>query len=84
VLSQIVTLVEEARTGKAQMQKMVDQIAKYFVPAIIAIALSVGIGWYFFGSIGFTYSLLAFVSVMIIACPCALGTATPAALRQVR
>jgi Cu+-exporting ATPase len=80
VLSQIVTLVEEARTGKAQMQKMVDQIAKYFVPAIIAIALSVGIGWYFVGGIGFTYSLLAFVSVMIIACPCALGIATPAAL----
>ena len=80
VLSQIITLVEQARTGKAQMQKMVDQVAKYFVPAIIVIALVTGIGWYFVGSIGFTYSLLAFVSVMIIACPCALGIATPAAL----
>jgi len=80
VLSQIVKLVEEARTGKAQMQRMVDQVAKYFVPAIVITAIGVGLGWYFVGNIGFTYSLLAFVSVMIIACPCALGIATPAAL----
>ena len=80
VLSQIVQLVEEARTGKAQMQKMVDQVAKYFVPAIVITAIAVGLGWYFIGDIGFTFSLLAFVSVIIIACPCALGIATPAAL----
>jgi Cu+-exporting ATPase len=80
VLSQIITLVEEARTGKAQMQKLVDQVAKYFVPAIAITAVGVGLGWFFIGSIGFTFSLLAFVSVMIIACPCALGIATPAAL----
>jgi Cu+-exporting ATPase len=80
VLSQIIDLVEEARTGKAQMQRMVDQVAKYFVPAIIITAISAGLGWYFVGDIGFTYSLLAFVSVIIIACPCALGIATPAAL----
>jgi Cu+-exporting ATPase len=80
VLSQIITLVENARTGKAPMQRMVDQVAKYFVPAVIAVALGVGIGWYFAGGAGFTYSLLAFVSVIIIACPCALGIATPAAL----
>src|SRR5919199_5866613 len=80
VLSQIITLVEEARTGKAQMQRLVDQVAKYFVPGVLAIAIGVGIGWYFIGDIGFTFSLLAFVSVIIIACPCALGIATPAAL----
>jgi Cu+-exporting ATPase len=80
VLSQIITLVEEARTGKAQMQKLVDQVAKYFVPAVLGLALGVGLGWYFVGEIGFTFSLLAFVSVIIIACPCALGIATPAAL----
>lgn len=80
VLSQIIKLVEEARTGKAQMQRMVDQVAKYFVPAILITAIGVGLGWYFLGDIGFTYSLLAFVSVIIIACPCALGIATPAAL----
>ncbi|HEY9386577.1 MAG TPA: heavy metal translocating P-type ATPase, partial [Nitrososphaeraceae archaeon] len=80
VLSQIITLVEEARTGKAQMQRLVDQVAKYFVPAVLAIAVGVGLGWYFIGDIGVTFSLLAFVSVIIIACPCALGIATPAAL----
>src|SRR5918911_1940675 len=80
VLSQIVTLVEEARTGKAQMQRLVDQVAKYFVPAVLTVAIGVGLGWYFIGDIGFTFSLLAFVSVIIIACPCALGIATPAAL----
>src|SRR5919112_5325531 len=80
VLSQIITLVEEARTGKAQMQRLVDQVAKYFVPAVLAIAIGVGLGWYFIGEIGVTFSLLAFVSVIIIACPCALGIATPAAL----
>jgi P-type Cu+ transporter len=80
VLSQIITLVEEARTGKAQMQRLVDQVAKYFVPAVLAVAIGVGLGWYFVGNIGITFSLLAFVSVIIIACPCALGIATPAAL----
>jgi P-type Cu+ transporter len=80
VLAQIIRLVEEARTGKAQMQRMVDQVAKYFVPAIVITAIGVGLGWYLLGGIGFTYSLLAFVSVIIIACPCALGIATPAAL----
>jgi len=80
VLSQIINLVEEARTGKAQVQRMVDQVAKYFVPAIVLTAIGVGLGWYFIGGIGFDYSLLAFVSVIIIACPCALGIATPAAL----
>ena len=80
VLSQIITLVEEAKTGKAKLEKMVDQVAKYFVPAIITIAIGVFFGWYFIGNAGLTYSILAFVSVMIIACPCALGLATPAAL----
>ena len=80
VLSQIIKLVEEARTGKAQVQRLVDQVAKYFVPAIVIIAIGVGLAWYVIGNIGFTYSLLAFVSVIIIACPCALGIATPAAL----
>ncbi|MGB7956521.1 MAG: heavy metal translocating P-type ATPase [Candidatus Nitrosopolaris sp.] len=80
VLSQIITLVEEARTGKAQMQRLVDQVAKYFVPAVLAIATGVGLGWYFVEDIGLTFSLLAFVSIVIIACPCALGIATPAAL----
>ena len=80
VLSQIITLVEEAKTSKAKVERMVDQVAKYFVPAIVIIAIGVFLGWYFIGNAGLTYSILAFVSVMIIACPCALGLATPAAL----
>ena len=80
VLSQIITLVEEAKTGKAKLEKMVDQVAKYFVPSIVIIAIGVFLGWYLIGDAGLTYSILAFVSVMIIACPCALGIATPAAL----
>lgn len=80
VLSQIITLVQEARTGKAPMQRMADQVAKYFVPAVIIVAIASALAWYFIGGIGLTFSLLAFVSVIIIACPCALGIATPAAL----
>ena len=80
VLSQIITLVEEAKTGRAKLERMVDQVAKYFVPSIVIIAIGVFLGWYFIGNAGLTYSILAFVSVMIIACPCALGLATPAAL----
>jgi P-type Cu+ transporter len=80
VLSQIISLVEQARTGKAPMQRMADQVAKYFVPAVVIIAVTSALAWYLFGGIGLTFSLLAFVSVIIIACPCALGIATPAAL----
>ena len=80
VLSQIINLVEEAQTGKANCAKMVDQVAKYFVPAIVITAIGVGLGGTFIGGVGFNLFLLAFVSVIIIACPCALGIATPAAL----
>ena len=80
VLSQIISLVEEAKTGKTKMQRTVDQVAKYFVPAVIVIALASGFTWYITGGVDLDYSLLAFVSVIIIACPCALGIATPAAL----
>jgi Cu+-exporting ATPase len=80
VLSQIIALVQEARTGKAPMQRMADQVAKYFVPAVVMVAVASALAWYFVGGIGLTFSTLAFVSVIIIACPCALGIATPAAL----
>ncbi len=80
VLSQVIALVQEARTGRAPIQRMADRVAKYFVPAVVIIAVSAGLAWYFAGQIGLTFSLLAFVSVVIIACPCALGIATPAAL----
>ncbi|MEM2905854.1 MAG: heavy metal translocating P-type ATPase [Candidatus Bathyarchaeia archaeon] len=80
VLSQIVKLVEEAQIGKAPMQQLADRAASYFVPVVVLVAVASALAWYFIGQIGLTFSLLAFVSVVIIACPCALGIATPAAL----
>ena len=80
VLSQIAKLVEEAQVGKAPLQRLADRVSAYFVPAVILIATASGLFWFFVAGIGLTYSLLAFVSVVIIACPCALGIATPAAL----
>src|SRR3989475_6980528 len=80
VLSQIVKLVEEAQVGKAPLQKLADRVSAYFVPSVILIATASGLLWYFAGGIGLAFSLLAFVSVIVIACPCALGLATPAAL----
>jgi P-type Cu+ transporter len=80
VLSQIAKLVEEAQVGKAPLQRLADKVAEFFVPAVILIATSSALFWYFLARIGLAFSLLAFVSVVIIACPCALGIATPAAL----
>jgi len=79
-LAQIVRLVEEAQIGKAPIQKLADQVASYFVPLVVLIALGSAFLWYFVGKIGLQFSILAFVSVTVIACPCALGIATPAAL----
>lgn len=79
-LVQIVRLVEEARVGTAPIQRLADRAAYYFVPAVIVAALTAGLSWFLFGRIGLGFSVLAFVSVVIIACPCALGVATPAAL----
>jgi Cu+-exporting ATPase len=79
-LSQIVKLVEEAQVGRAPIQRLADRIASFFVPLVIAAATLAGVSWYLFGHIGLDFSVLAFVSVVVISCPCALGIATPAAL----
>src|SRR5947209_10377085 len=80
VLSQIAKLVEEAQVGRAPLQRLADRVSAYFVPSVILIATASFLFWFFVARIGLTFSLLAFVSVVIIACPCALGIATPAAL----
>src|SRR5437870_730880 len=80
VLSQIAKLVEEAQVGKAHLQRLADRVSAYFVPSVILIATASFLFWFFVARIGLAFSLLAFVSVVIIACPCALGIATPAAL----
>jgi len=80
VLSKIVQLVEEAQMARAPIQRMADKISGYFVPAVLVVATISALSWYFIGHIGANFALLAFVSVVIIACPCALGIATPAAV----
>ncbi|WP_412776164.1 heavy metal translocating P-type ATPase [Thalassospira lucentensis] len=78
-LSRIIRLVEKAQTGKAPVQKLVDRVSAVFVPVIIVIALVTFAGWLFAG-FGMEASIVAAVSVLVIACPCALGLATPTAL----
>ncbi len=79
VLSQIIKLVEEAQGSKAPIQKLADTISAYFVPAVLVIAVVSFLTWYFFGK-ELAFALTTFVAVLIIACPCALGLATPTAI----
>jgi Cu+-exporting ATPase len=80
-LAQIIRLVEEAQGSKAPIQRLADVIAGYFVPVVISIAIATFVIWFDFGpSPGLTFALLNFVAVLIIACPCALGLATPTAV----
>jgi Cu2+-exporting ATPase len=81
VLAQIIKMVKEAQGSKAPIQHLVDKIAGIFVPVVISIALLSAVVWYFSGvDNALTHSLLALVTVLIIACPCALGLATPTAI----
>jgi len=81
LLAQIVRTVQDAQGSKAPVQKLVDKIAAVFVPVVIAIALLSAIVWWVFGGEhAFTQGLLAMVTVLVIACPCALGLATPTAI----
>ena len=79
VLSQIIKLVEEAQGSKAPISRMADIVAGYFVPIVIVIATVTGIIWFMSGS-GLTAALTFFISVLVIACPCALGLATPTSI----
>jgi Cu+-exporting ATPase len=87
-LAQIIRLVEEAQGSKAPIQKLADQVSAVFVPVVIGIALLTFAGWYFFGPPlpvnadinGFTRALINLVAVLVIACPCAMGLATPTAV----
>ncbi len=81
VLAQIIKMVREAQGSKAPIQHLVDRIAGIFVPAVMIIALLSGIIWYVSGAENaFTHGIMAVVTVLIIACPCALGLATPTAI----
>jgi Cu+-exporting ATPase len=88
VLSQIVKMVEDAQSSRAPIQRYADRVSGYFVPAVVLCAFVAFIFWYFYGShvwdIGtktpFLFSLITMVAVLVIACPCALGLATPTAI----
>jgi P-type Cu+ transporter len=80
-LAQIVRLVEEAQGSKAPMQRLADTISGYFVPVVLVLALLTFVGWLLFGPApALTMALTAAIAVLIIACPCALGLATPTAI----
>ncbi len=79
-LAQIIRIVKDASSSKVPIQKLADKVASYFVPAVVMIGLFAALGWYSIGGVSVNIAILIFVSVLIIACPCALGIATPAAL----
>ena len=79
-LSQIIKLVEEAQASKAPIQKLADLVSSYFVPIVIILAVLSALFWYFIVPQGFVFAFTIFIAVLIIACPCALGLATPTAI----
>lgn len=79
-LSQIVQLVEEAQGTKAPIAKLADQVSAIFVPVVMSLAILAGLAWLIFGHSGLVFALTIMISVLVIACPCALGLATPTAI----
>jgi P-type Cu+ transporter len=79
-LAQIIRLVEQAQGSKAPIQRLADRVAAVFVPAVLGIALLTFLVWFFLGGQSFIFALTAFIAVLVIACPCALGLATPTAI----
>ena len=80
VLAQIIRLVEAAQASKAPIQAVADRVASVFVPAVIALAAITLIGWLTLGNGSFPQAILNMIAVLVIACPCALGLATPTAI----
>ncbi len=80
VLNQIITLVENAQNSKAPIERLADKVSNYFVPVVIFIAVLSFVIWFFILSYSLIFSLSIFIAILIIACPCALGLATPTAI----
>lgn len=80
VLARIIKLVQEAQGSKAPISSLADTVSYYFVPAVMAVGILSGLSWFFFSAEPFTFALRIFISVMVIACPCAMGLATPTAI----
>jgi len=79
-LAQIIKLVEDAQGSKAPIAKLADVISGYFVPVVIVLSIVSALAWYFLGGESTVFALTIFISVLVIACPCALGLATPTAI----
>ncbi len=80
VLARIIKTVQQAQGSKAPIASLADRISLYFVPAVMAVAILSGLAWFLFGGADFSLSLRFFIAVMVIACPCALGLATPTSI----
>ncbi|MCJ7601342.1 MAG: copper-translocating P-type ATPase, partial [Desulfobulbaceae bacterium] len=80
MLSRIIKMVQDAQGSKAPIANLADRISLYFVPAVMAIAVVAGLSWYFIGHAEFTFALRIFIAVLVIACPCAMGLATPTSI----
>jgi Cu+-exporting ATPase len=80
VVARIIKMVQQAQGSKAPIASLADRISLYFVPSVMAFALLTGLAWYFIGGVEFTLALRFFIAVLVIACPCALGLATPTAI----
>jgi P-type Cu+ transporter len=79
-LARIIRLIEEAQGKKAPIQRLADEISSYFVPVVVVISIITFIAWYFVFDAGISFALITSVAVLVIACPCALGLATPTAI----
>ena len=80
MLARIIRMVQDAQGSKAPIAAMADRISLYFVPTVMVLAICTGLAWYFIGGVGFTMALRFFIAVMVIACPCAMGLATPTSI----
>jgi len=80
VLARIITMVREAQGSKAPIANLADRISLYFVPTVIVLAILAGLAWYFIGQAEFSFALRIFIAVLVIACPCAMGLATPTSI----
>ncbi len=80
MISRIIRMVQQAQGSKAPIASLADRISLYFVPIVMVFALCTGLAWYFIGQVDFPLALRFFIAVLVIACPCALGLATPTAI----
>lgn len=80
MLARIIRMVQDAQGSKAPIANLADRISLYFVPVVMVIALVAGLSWYFIGHAEFTFALRIFIAVLVIACPCAMGLATPTSI----